>query len=174
MLGLKAPKANARTRRRPNEQNFETKLESSLSPSPDSIASYFMRILFPSPLASTKHSHPHHRYHCCYCCCCCCHDCCSYWKSLQNLLGSLINSIEAIVSLLVLLFLFLGIFALLGTQVFGGKIPVRKVGVYTRKPRANFDSFSNSLYTVFQVLKEGGTEGAEIPLCSTLPSVGLG
>ena len=47
--------------------------------------------------------------------------CPRYWRSLQNLLGSLINSIEAIVSLLVLLFLFLGIFALLGTQVFGGK-----------------------------------------------------
>ena len=40
-----------------------------------------------------------------------------YWKSLQNLLKSLISSIEAIASLLVLLFLFLGIFALLGTQV---------------------------------------------------------
>ena len=40
-----------------------------------------------------------------------------YWKPLQKLLKSLISSIEAIASLLVLLFLFLGIFALLGTQV---------------------------------------------------------
>ena len=74
-----------------------------------------------------------------------------YWRSLQNLLASLINSIEAIVSLLVLLFLFLGIFALLGTQVFGGKFPVRKQGLHILKPRANFDSFYNSLFTVFQV-----------------------
>jgi voltage-dependent calcium channel L type alpha-1D len=73
---------------------------------------------------------------------------------LQNLLGSLINSIEAIVSLLVLLFLFLGIFALLGTQVFGGKFPMRTLsegGEILQKPRANFDSFYNSLFTVFQV-----------------------
>jgi hypothetical protein len=47
-----------------------------------------------------------------------------YWKSLQNLLKSLISSIEAIASLLVLLFLFLGIFALLGTQV-DTRIPFR-------------------------------------------------
>ena len=49
-----------------------------------------------------------------------------YWKSLQNLLRSLISSIEAIASLLVLLFLFLGIFALLGSQLFGGKFLARK------------------------------------------------
>ncbi|XP_023340259.1 muscle calcium channel subunit alpha-1, partial [Eurytemora carolleeae] len=76
-----------------------------------------------------------------------------YWRSLQNLLGSLINSIEAIVSLLVLLFLFLGIFALLGTQVFGGKFKERKSPTYGySKPRANFDSFSESFYAVFQIL----------------------
>ena len=76
-----------------------------------------------------------------------------YWRSLQFLLASLVNSIEAIVSLLVLLFLFLGIFALLGTQVFGGKFPMRKSkdnDLLTR-PRSNFDSFSSSLFTVFQV-----------------------
>ena len=68
------------------------------------------------------------------------------------MLGSLINSIEAIVSLLVLLFLFLGIFALLGTQVFGGKFRERKVsGRGFSKPRANFDTFSESFYAVFQV-----------------------
>ena len=73
-----------------------------------------------------------------------------YWRSLQNLLASLINSVEAIVSLLVLLFLFLSIFALLGTQVFGGKFTSR--GDRTRqRPRSNFDSFSQSFFTVFQV-----------------------
>ena len=79
-----------------------------------------------------------------------------YWRSLQNLLASLINSIEAIVSLLVLLFLFLGIFALLGTQVFGGKLPLRKSDKDNHsqlhsRPRSNFDSFPSSLFTVFQV-----------------------
>ena len=68
------------------------------------------------------------------------------------LLGSLINSIEAIVSLLVLLFLFLGIFALLGTQVFGGKFRERKsASLGFIKPRANFDTFVESFYAVFQV-----------------------
>ena len=75
---------------------------------------------------------------------------------MQNLLASLINSIEAIVSLLVLLFLFLGIFALLGTQVFGGKLPLRKSDKDNHsqlhsRPRSNFDSFPSSLFTVFQV-----------------------
>lgn len=71
---------------------------------------------------------------------------------MQNLLASLINSIEAIVSLLVLLFLFLGIFALLGTQVFGGKLPIRKNrDDRMQRPRSNFDSFTSSLFTVFQV-----------------------
>jgi len=75
-----------------------------------------------------------------------------HWQSLRNLLSSLINSIEAIVSLLVLLFLFLGIFALLGTQVFGGKFKARSYrGKSNVQPRANFDSFFNSLFTVFQV-----------------------
>eukprot|EP00096_Caligus_rogercresseyi_P004791 TRINITY_DN1928_c0_g2_i1.p1 TRINITY_DN1928_c0_g2~~TRINITY_DN1928_c0_g2_i1.p1 ORF type:complete len:1446 (-),score=320.23 TRINITY_DN1928_c0_g2_i1:115-4299(-) len=77
-----------------------------------------------------------------------------YWKSLKNLLKSLINSIEAIFSLIVLLFLFLGIYALLGSQLFGGKFIERiypgDIGL--SKPRANFDSFYNSLLSVFQIL----------------------
>ena len=78
-----------------------------------------------------------------------------YWRSLQNLLASLINSVEAIVSLLVLLFLFLGIFALLGTQVFGGTFTSRERGDrLLQRPRSNFDSFSQSLFTVFQVIPD--------------------
>ena len=77
-----------------------------------------------------------------------------YWKSLQRLLQSLISSIEAIASLLVLLFLFLGIFALLGTQLFGGKFIERKFpgvdGVV--KTRMHFDSFFNSFFSCFQIL----------------------
>ena len=77
-----------------------------------------------------------------------------YWKSLQRLLQSLISSIEAIASLLVLLFLFLGIFALLGTQLFGGKFIERKFpgedGLV--KSRMHFDSFFNSFFSCFQIL----------------------
>ena len=77
-----------------------------------------------------------------------------YWKSLQRLLQSLISSIEAIASLLVLLFLFLGIFALLGTQLFGGKFIERKFpgedGL--AKSRMHFDSFFNSFFSCFQIL----------------------
>ena len=95
-----------------------------------------------------------------------------YWKSLQNLLKSLISSIEAIASLLVLLFLFLGIFALLGTQVplflfidpnilwlyvvqlFGGRFIERKFPGTPNmvKSRMNFDSFFNSFFSCFQVI----------------------
>lgn len=75
-----------------------------------------------------------------------------YWKPLQNLLKSLINSIEAIASLLLLLFLILGIFALLGAQLFGGKFKEIQEEFGLQKPRHNFDSFFQSLFTVFQVL----------------------
>ena len=85
-----------------------------------------------------------------------------YWRKLQNLLVSLTNSIEAIVSLLVLLFLFLGIFALLGSQLFGGKFPSRHVqrgwASNGRVSRSSFDTFSQSMQTVFQVNCNGASE----------------
>ncbi|XP_076261445.1 ca[2+]-channel protein alpha[[1]] subunit D isoform X10 [Rhynchophorus ferrugineus] len=71
-----------------------------------------------------------------------------YWRSLSNLVASLLNSIQSIASLLLLLFLFIVIFALLGMQVFGGRFN-RKT---EEKPRYNFDSFWQSLLTVFQIL----------------------
>ncbi|XP_075591517.1 ca[2+]-channel protein alpha[[1]] subunit D isoform X11 [Dermatophagoides farinae] len=70
-----------------------------------------------------------------------------YWLSLRNLVASLINSMRAIASLLLLLFLFIVIFSLLGMQVFGGKFNFPE-----QKPRHNFDSFWQSLLTVFQIL----------------------
>ena len=73
-----------------------------------------------------------------------------YWKSLSSLFKSLIGSIESIASLLVLLFLFMCIFALLGMQVFGAKFSYDELAY---KPRWNFDTFSQSLLTVFQVKK---------------------
>jgi len=55
---------------------------------------------------------------------------------------------RSIVSLLLLLFLFIVIFALLGMQLFGGKFNFNPL---IDKPRSNFDSFWQSLLTVFQV-----------------------
>lgn len=72
-----------------------------------------------------------------------------YWRSLSNLVASLLNSIQSIASLLLLLFLFIVIFALLGMQVFGGKFDFKSTH---EKPRSNFDSFWQSLLTVFQVI----------------------
>ncbi|XP_026668922.1 muscle calcium channel subunit alpha-1 isoform X2 [Ceratina calcarata] len=72
-----------------------------------------------------------------------------YWRSLSNLVASLLNSIQSIASLLLLLFLFIVIFALLGMQVFGGKFNFTDL---QDKPRHNFDSFWQSLLTVFQIL----------------------
>lgn len=61
---------------------------------------------------------------------------------------SLTNSIQSIASLLLLLFLFMCIFALLGMQVFGARFNTDPLA---EKPRGNFDSFYQSLLTVFQV-----------------------
>jgi len=72
-----------------------------------------------------------------------------YWTSLRNLVASLLNSMRSIVSLLLLLFLFIVIFALLGMQLFGGKF---NFNALVDKPRSNFDSFWQSLLTVFQVI----------------------
>ncbi|KAL5273022.1 hypothetical protein ACFFRR_000036 [Megaselia abdita] len=72
-----------------------------------------------------------------------------YWHSLSNLVASLLNSIQSIASLLLLLFLFIVIFALLGMQVFGGRFNFNKEEA---KPRHNFDSFWQSMLTVFQIL----------------------
>lgn len=71
-----------------------------------------------------------------------------YWRSLSNLVASLLNSIQSIASLLLLLFLFIVIFALLGMQVFGGKFNFED---NVEKDRSNFDTFWQSLLTVFQV-----------------------
>merc|ERR1719510_1950517 len=69
-----------------------------------------------------------------------------YWSAMGNLVKSLVNSISSIVALLVLLCLFIFIFALLGMQIFGGKF------YDNPEARATFDSFFQSLFTVFQIL----------------------
>lgn len=69
----------------------------------------------------------------------------AYWSSLRNLVVSLLNSMRSIISLLFLLFLFIMIFAMLGMQLFGGKIN-------DGDPQQNFDTFGIALLTVFQIL----------------------
>ena len=65
-----------------------------------------------------------------------------YWRNMGNLIRALVNSIQSIVSLLFLLFLFIFIFSLLGMQIFGGRL---------QGLRSNFNSFWQSILTVFQV-----------------------
>ena len=86
-----------------------------------------------------------------------------YWTSLRNLVASLLNSMRSIVSLLLLLFLFIVIFALLGMQLFGGKFNFNPL---VDKPRSNFDSFWQSLLTVFQVRKSCPARSQHLPTLS--------
>ena len=70
-----------------------------------------------------------------------------HWLGLRNLSLSLMNSLRSITSLLFLLFLFVFIFSLLGMQLFGGKF---NINAHEIPVRQNFDSFWQSLLTVFQ------------------------
>ncbi|XP_035829518.1 voltage-dependent calcium channel type A subunit alpha-1, partial [Aplysia californica] len=70
-----------------------------------------------------------------------------YWASMRNLVISLLSSMRSILSLLFLLFLFILIFALLGMQLFGGKMNFED-----GRPSAHFDTFPIALLTVFQIL----------------------
>ena len=80
----------------------------------------------------------------------------SYWSSMGNLVKSLVNSIASINSLLVILFLFIFIFSLLGMQIFGGKFTDAKAGS-GNESRSHFDSFMQSMLTVFQVYNKYNT-----------------
>ena len=68
---------------------------------------------------------------------------------MGNLVKSLVNSISSINSLLVILFLFIFIFSLLGMQIFGGKF------TDAVDSRSHFDTFPQSMLTVFQVHTTG-------------------
>ena len=70
-----------------------------------------------------------------------------HWTALRNLVLSLFNSIRSIASLIFLLFLFVLIFAMLGMQIFGGRMNFPE-----GKPAANFDSLPIAMMTVFQIL----------------------
>ena len=71
------------------------------------------------------------------------------WKSLHKLLRIAGNVfMSQALSFMVLLFVFMYIFALVGMQIFGGKL-VDDEGISVRH---NFDSISWAMMTVFQVL----------------------
>jgi len=73
---------------------------------------------------------------------------------------------RSIVSLLLLLFLFIVIFALLGMQLFGGKFNFNPL---VDKPRSNFDSFWQSLLTVFQVGRVASLAAMQLGQCPCSP-----
>ena len=62
---------------------------------------------------------------------------------MGNLVRSLVNSVRSIMSLLCVLFLLIFVFALLGMQLFAGKL--------ARNARSTFDSPWQALLTVSQV-----------------------
>ena len=70
------------------------------------------------------------------------------WVSLRELLAALYNSLVQLFYLMILLALFIFIFALLGMQLFGDQFTAPK---FAEPPRANFDSITFSMITVFIV-----------------------
>ena len=75
------------------------------------------------------------------------------WPGLQSLLGALLSSLTELFYLMALLAVFLFIFALLGMQLFGDQyVPP----AFAEPPRANFDSITSAMITVFTVaISEG-------------------
>ena len=69
-------------------------------------------------------------------------------KSMQVIIGVIARSYMSFFYIANLMFLFIIIFSLLGTQLFGGKFGDDPETI----PRGNFDSFSIAFITVFQIL----------------------
>ena len=85
------------------------------------------------------------------------------WKSLQSLLRTMISSLKEIGNFAILLLLFMFIYSLVGMQLLSNRlhfsqesgvtIGITEDGYNTALiPRSNFDSFSWSMVTVFQIL----------------------
>ena len=70
-----------------------------------------------------------------------------YWEDMSDFTTALFDSIIAILSLLLLLIIFLIILALLGMQIFGGRMNFDE-----GRPRSHFDDFWTAFLTVFQVI----------------------
>ncbi len=71
------------------------------------------------------------------------HDSLRYWRRFGALVRLLSDTVRSIVSLLAVLFLFVFTFALLGTQLFGGRLKPGR--------RGNFDTPWEAFLTVSQV-----------------------
>ena len=78
------------------------------------------------------------------------------WTGLRQLLGALLRSLTQFAYLMLLVALFLFIYALLGMQLFGGRYEPPAVD---ETPRANFESITFSMITVFIVATSEGWEG---------------
>lgn len=74
-------------------------------------------------------------------------------KEMQVILNALMSSITSLMYLFMLMFLFIFIFALLGMQLYGGKLKfdVNADGV-PGIPRQNYDSFPWAFHTTFQLI----------------------
>jgi voltage-dependent calcium channel L type alpha-1D len=66
----------------------------------------------------------------------------NYWKPLRALVTKLTHNMGVIISLLVLVQLMIFIFALLGMQLFGGRV----------ESRSHFNDFGSAYITIFQIL----------------------
>ena len=67
-----------------------------------------------------------------------------------KIVNALLKSVPALGNLLSFMILIMGVFAILGMQLYGGKLA---------DPRTNFDDFGTSMVTLFRMMSGGGTWG---------------
>jgi hypothetical protein len=68
-------------------------------------------------------------------------------KSMQQIIMVLVKSASSFIYITILMFIWIFIFALLGMSLYGGKL-----FFIEGAPRMNFDSFTDSIGTTFQIL----------------------
>jgi hypothetical protein len=73
-------------------------------------------------------------------------------ESMQTIMAVIGKSYMSFFYIAMLMFLFIIIFSLLGSEMFGGKIIQKDPDDPNSKPRGNFDTFTIALITVFQIL----------------------
>ena len=71
---------------------------------------------------------------------------------MQTIISVISKSYMSFFYIAMLMFLFIIIFSLLGSEMFGGKIIQKDPDDPNSKPRGNFDTFTIALITVFQIL----------------------
>ena len=70
-------------------------------------------------------------------------------ESMQTIIAVIAKSYMSFFYIAMLMFLFIIIFSLLGSQIFGGKIIQQDPNDPNSMPRGNFDTFEIALITVF-------------------------